>query len=87
MLWAGRGALAAWYDPLAIWRDWADDVTGSAIDSGHFMVEERPAETLAALRAFHATGPPAGQGRSLDRCGGRALRETSSPNPASSSTT
>jgi haloacetate dehalogenase len=53
VLWAGRGALAAWYDPVDIWRAWADDVTGSAIDSGHFMVEERPAETLAALRAFH----------------------------------
>ena len=56
VLWAGRGALAAWYDPLEIWRLWADDVTGSAIDSGHFMVEERPAETLAALRAFHRDG-------------------------------
>jgi haloacetate dehalogenase len=56
VLWAGRGALAAWYDPVEIWRAWADDVTGSAIDSGHFMVEERPAETLAAIRAFHATG-------------------------------
>jgi haloacetate dehalogenase len=53
VLWAGHGALAAWYDPLEIWRQWADDVTGSAIDSGHFMVEERPAETLAAVRAFH----------------------------------
>jgi haloacetate dehalogenase len=56
VLWAGRGALAAWYDPVDIWRAWADDVTGSAIDSGHFMVEERPAETLAALRAFHGDG-------------------------------
>src|SRR3954462_10294670 len=53
VLWAARGALAAWYDPVEIWRHWAVDVTGSAIDSGHFMVEERPAETLAALRAFH----------------------------------
>jgi haloacetate dehalogenase len=57
VLWAGRGALAAWYDPLEIWRDWADHVTGSAIDSGHFMVEERPGETLTALRAFHRDGP------------------------------
>jgi haloacetate dehalogenase len=53
VLWAGQGALAAWYDPVEVWRQWADDVTGSAIDSGHFMVEERPAETLAALCAFH----------------------------------
>jgi haloacetate dehalogenase len=53
VLWGGRGALAAWYDPPAIWRQWADEVTGCAIDSGHFLVEERPAEALAALRAFH----------------------------------
>jgi haloacetate dehalogenase len=57
VLWAGRGALAAWYDdPLEIWRAWADDVTGSAIDSGHFMVEEQPAPTLAALQRFHTAG-------------------------------
>ena len=56
ILWAGRGALAAWYDPLAIWREWADDVTGQALDCGHFIVEERPAEALAALLGFHARG-------------------------------
>jgi haloacetate dehalogenase len=38
---------------MAVWRDWAHDVTGQAIDAGHFIPEERPAETLAALRAFH----------------------------------
>jgi haloacetate dehalogenase len=53
VLWAGRGALEAWYDTLAIWREWADDVTGRAIDCGHFMVEERPHEVLAAIREFH----------------------------------
>ena len=53
VLWAGQGALAAWYDTLAIWRDWAHDVTGQALDCGHFIVEELPAETLAALRRFH----------------------------------
>jgi haloacetate dehalogenase len=62
VLWAGRGALQAWYDTLAIWREWADDVTGRALDCGHFMVEEQPRETLAAIRDFHAgsrsaTGP------------------------------
>ena len=54
VLWAGRGALAAWYDTLAIWRDWADDVSGRALDCGHFLVEECPGETLAAIRGFHA---------------------------------
>jgi haloacetate dehalogenase len=56
VLWAGRGALEAWYDPLAIWRDWADDVCGRALDCGHFMTEERPEEVLAAIRGFHGAG-------------------------------
>ena len=51
-LWSGRGALAAWYDPLAIWREWADDVRGHALDCGHFLPEEAPDETYAALRDF-----------------------------------
>jgi len=55
-LWGSRGALAAWYDPLEIWREWADEVTGAAVDSGHFLVEEQPAATLAAPRQFHTAG-------------------------------
>lgn len=54
VLWGSRGALAAWYDTLAVWRDWADDVTGAALDCGHFLPEERPAETLDALVDFHS---------------------------------
>jgi len=55
VLWGGRGALAAWYDTPAVWREWADDVTAAELDCGHFLPEELPAETLAALRAFHGT--------------------------------
>lgn len=51
-LWAGRGELEAWYDVLAIWRDWADDVQGWPLDCGHYLAEEAPDETCAALRAF-----------------------------------
>lgn len=54
-LWGRKGALEAWYDVLAIWRDWADDVQGRALDSGHYLAEEAPDETYAALRAFFAT--------------------------------
>jgi haloacetate dehalogenase len=53
VLWAGRGALASWYDTLAVWREWADEVTGQPLDCGHFMTEEKPLETLAAIRRFH----------------------------------
>ena len=64
VLWAGRGVLEAWYDTLAIGREWAHDVTGRAIDCGHFMVEEEPHETLRAVRDFHAGHrSPTGSGR------------------------
>jgi len=54
VLWGGKGALAAWYDTLAVWREWADDVRGQALDCGHFIPEEKPAETLDLLRGFFA---------------------------------
>jgi haloacetate dehalogenase len=54
-LWGKRGAIAAWYDVLAIWRDWADDVSGRAIDSGHYLAEEAPDATYTALQTFFAS--------------------------------
>jgi haloacetate dehalogenase len=53
-LWAGRGKLNEWYDVLAVWRDWAAEVQGRALDCGHYLAEERPDETYAELRAFFA---------------------------------
>jgi len=54
VLWGGRGVVARTYDVLATWREKASDVRGQPIDGGHFLPEERPAETLAALRGFLA---------------------------------
>jgi len=51
-LWGGRGRLGGWYDVLGVWRTYADDVRGQAIDCGHYIPEEKPAETLAAFEAF-----------------------------------
>ena len=53
VLWGAQGALPLWYDVPAVWRDWADEVTGQALACGHFLPEERPDETATALRAFH----------------------------------
>jgi haloacetate dehalogenase len=55
-LWAARGEVGKWYDVLAVWRDWADDVRGFAIDSGHFIAEEAPDATYEALHAFFTSG-------------------------------
>jgi haloacetate dehalogenase len=54
VLWSKQGELEAWYDVLAIWRDWANDVGGHAINSGHYLAEEAPDQTFAALHAFFA---------------------------------
>jgi haloacetate dehalogenase len=55
VVWALRDDMEELYgDPLAVWRDWADDVRGATIDSGHHMAEEAPAELAAVLRRFLA---------------------------------
>jgi haloacetate dehalogenase len=52
-LWADRDDMEDLYgDPLAIWREWAPDVRGHALDSGHHMAEEVPEELATELRAF-----------------------------------
>jgi haloacetate dehalogenase len=56
VLWGRKGALEAWYDVLEIWREWAPDVRGQALDCGHFIPEEKPAETLELLGGFFAEG-------------------------------
>jgi haloacetate dehalogenase len=50
-LWANSGSEPRW-DPIAIWRGWADDVEGRGVPCGHFLPEEAPAETLAVLEPF-----------------------------------
>lgn len=53
VLWAGRDdAEELFGDPLAIWRDWADDVSGRSLDCGHYLAEEAPDETYSELRRF-----------------------------------
>jgi haloacetate dehalogenase len=55
VLWAGQDDLEELHgDVLAIWRDWADDVRGQALDCGHHLPEERPDETYEALYQFFA---------------------------------
>jgi haloacetate dehalogenase len=52
-LWAARDDMEDLYgDPLAIWRDWADDVRGHSIDCGHHIAEEAPGELASALTGF-----------------------------------
>ena len=52
-LWGAQGLPAnAGLDPLACWRDWASDLRGGPIASGHYLPEENPAATAQALLDF-----------------------------------
>jgi haloacetate dehalogenase len=53
LLWAlGDDTEELYGDPLPLWDDWAEDVTGFGLDSGHHMAEEIPDELAAAIRSF-----------------------------------
>ena len=55
VLWGGRGALPRFYrDVLEVWRPWAPDLRGQALDASHFLPEDRPHETAEALLGFLA---------------------------------
>lgn len=50
-LWGNRGATGN-AAMEAVWRAWADDVEVGALDCGHFLAEEAPEATAAALTTF-----------------------------------
>jgi haloacetate dehalogenase len=53
VLWGAQGKISQWYRPLEIWRGYcAAEVRGGAVDSGHYLAEERPAEVLRHLESF-----------------------------------
>ena len=53
VLWSLRDDLEQLYgDPLLIWRNWALDVQGRGIDSGHHIAEKAPEALTRALADF-----------------------------------
>jgi haloacetate dehalogenase len=52
-LWGSGGLPAnAELDPLTCWRDWAPDLRGFPIESGHYVPEENPTASAQALLEF-----------------------------------
>jgi haloacetate dehalogenase len=55
VLWGAKGRIGAWYDAVAIWQQYcAAEVTGAAIDAGHYIAEEAPDATLEHFMRFFA---------------------------------
>jgi haloacetate dehalogenase len=48
VLWSKSG-LGSTYDVLGIWREQAARITGHALDCGHFLAEEQPAQIAAHI--------------------------------------
>ena len=42
--------------PLDAWKQWATNVRGAPVDSGHFLTEENPEVTGRMLREFFLGG-------------------------------
>ena len=54
-LWGEHGFVGRHYGDVAeVWREYADTVTGRSLPCGHFLAEEVPLETAAALQDFLA---------------------------------
>jgi haloacetate dehalogenase len=54
-LWGEVGIARSAAAPLDTWSKWATNVSGAAVDSGHFLTEENPGVTARLLRQFFLT--------------------------------
>ncbi len=54
ILWGAKGFVGKHYEVLNIWRTYATNADGHDLPAGHFVAEEAPGETTAALRQFLA---------------------------------
>jgi haloacetate dehalogenase len=52
VLWGERGSVGRLEPVMDLWREKAASVTGQSLPAGHFLPEEVPEETLAALLGF-----------------------------------
>lgn len=52
VLWGEKGFVNRTYDVLNVWKEYALDVSGEALDCGHFVPEEKPKEVSQKLKEF-----------------------------------
>jgi haloacetate dehalogenase len=52
ILWGRHGVIERCFDPLNNWRSVADDVSGRALDCGHYIPEEAPGPLLEEIESF-----------------------------------
>lgn len=52
VLWGEHGIIESCFDPLALWRLRATDVSGHALPGGHYLAEELPERLVEEMLAF-----------------------------------
>jgi len=53
VLWSQQDELLNFFgNPITVWKNWADNVVGKALQCGHFLMEECPAEVLEQFVNF-----------------------------------
>lgn len=58
ILWGSRSHVGrSELDPIDVWKRHANDVSGHAIEAGHFFVDERPAEVAQSIHDFFTVNP------------------------------
>jgi len=54
VLWGAEGAVGRCFPVLDLWREAATEVSGKALDCGHYIAEEQPAQLLEEMGEFFA---------------------------------
>jgi haloacetate dehalogenase len=57
VLWGAQGVVGRCFDVLRLWREVATDVSGRALDCGHYIAEERPHELLEEIHNHFGDRP------------------------------
>ncbi len=52
VLWGEHGVVARCFDPMALWQEVAEDVSGVALPCGHYIAEELPEPLLEEMLGF-----------------------------------
>jgi haloacetate dehalogenase len=57
VLWGAHGTVGRCFDVIGLWREAAEQVSGRALDCGHYIAEEQPAALLDEIHAFLGDTP------------------------------
>jgi haloacetate dehalogenase len=57
VLWGAHGVVGRCFDVMALWQAAAEQVSGCALDCGHYIAEEAPEALLAEMNLFFGDKP------------------------------